>query len=162
VPIPTFEVPDREQRIRSLTERLADPHQDSRGERDREPSGVLDRAEAHGGDLVGGAVMRQALLGEPLRPLLEHQSHGRGDLLESRHLLPRHDARVQMRQKARLLDHRDRGRANVVERRGEAALLEPCARLRVPILWPIAECEEGLGAAGAPARLRDLHDLLGR
>ena len=52
VPVAPMQLADREQRRRTFGEGLADPHEDPRGERDRQAPGVLDHAESNGGNLV--------------------------------------------------------------------------------------------------------------
>ena len=74
-------------------------------------------------------------------------------MLQAGDLLVAHDARVEVGQQARLLDHADRHRAQVVERRVEAALVEPVAGDRVAVLGPVAEREERLRSP-APAPVR--------
>ncbi len=119
VPIPSLQPADGEERFGALPERLSDADEDARREGDGEPSGVLDGAQADRRDLVGRAVMRHAPLREPVGRLLQHQPHGRRDVLEPCHLLPRHDPRVEVREQPGLLDDPDGDGANVVQRRRE-------------------------------------------
>ena len=67
-----------------------------------------------------------------------------------------------MRQQPGLLDHADRGRANVLERGAVTTFLEPGSRDRVPLLRPVPQREQRFLAAEAPPCLGDRHDLLGR
>ena len=84
------------------------------------------------------------------------------DVLQARHVLPRHHAGVQVRQQPGLLDDPDGGRPHVLERRGVAARRQPLARVRVAVLGAVAQGEQRLLALLPPARLGDGHDLLGR
>ena len=64
VVVAAVQVADREERRRALARGLADPDEDPGGERDREPPGVLDRAQPHRRHLVGRPVVRAAGLGQ--------------------------------------------------------------------------------------------------
>jgi hypothetical protein len=158
--VAAVELADREERLSALAWGLADADEDAGRERDGQATGVLDRPQAHGRLLVGRAEVRSAPGGQPLGRRLQHQPHRGAHVLESGHLLPGHDARIQVRQQARLLDHSDRDRAKVLERRPVAALGEPCPCDRIAVLRPVAEREQRLLAAGPPARVGDGHDLL--
>ena len=160
VPVPTMHLSNGEQRLGPLAMRLADPDQDPRCEGDRQAAGILERAQPHGGDLVGRAEVRSAALREPLRRGLEHDAHRGAHVLQAGHLLPRHDAGVQVREQARLLDHADRRGSHVVERRCEPSLLEPRPRRRVSLLGAVAEGEQRLLAAEPPTGLGDGDHLL--
>jgi hypothetical protein len=162
VAVPPVEVADREERRGTLRRRLSDADEDAGRERDRETTRVLDRADPHRRDLVRRAVVRHPTFHQSLARLLEHQAHRRGHVLEPRQVLVRHHAGVEVREQSRLLDHADRHRPDVVERRVVAAVLEPLARDGVSILGLVAEREERLLASGRPAGLGDRDDLLRR
>ncbi len=139
VAVPPVQVTDREQRLGPLTIRLADAHEDAGGERHRETTGVLDRAQAHGGNLVGRAEVRAALAAEAIARALEHEAHRGAHVLEPRDLLVGHDAGIQVRQQSRPLDDPDRDRAHVVEGGAVPPLLEPFAGDLVSILGSVAQ-----------------------
>src|SRR5205085_7720864 len=103
VAVPAMEVADREERLRAFGFRLPDADEDPGRERDREPPRVLDRSQSHPGVLVRRPEVGTAPLREPAGGALEHQPHRRGDVLEARHLLPAHDAGIEMWQQAGLL-----------------------------------------------------------
>ena len=69
------------------------------------------------------------------------------DRLEPVHLLPRHHAGVQVREQSGLLEHPDRHRADVGQRRVVALLVEPLPGLGPAVLGPVAEGEQRLQAA---------------
>jgi hypothetical protein len=162
VTVPAVQVADREHRPGAFARVLADPHEDARGERDRQAAGVLDRPQTNGRTLVRRAEVRPTLLRESIRRRLEHQAHRRAHLSQPGELLVAHDAGVQVRQETGLLDHADGGRAHVLERRGVPAGAEPAARDLVPILRPVAQGEEGLLARPLPASSRDREHVLRR
>ena len=134
VAVPPMNLAKRQERLRSLPRGFADPDQDARRERDRETPRVLDRSQAHPRHLVGGAEVRSSAGGEPVRRRLQHDSHRRAHVLEARHLLPRHHAGIEVRQQSGLLDHADRYRAQVVQRRGVSAFVQPRARCGITLL----------------------------
>ena len=142
---------DREDRLRPLGEVLADADQQSGGERDRQPAGVLEHPQPDRRVLVGRAVVGLALLREqPGRGGLQHHPHRRRDRLEPVQLLPRHDAGVEVRQQAGLLEHPDRHRPHVGQRRVVALLVEPLPRLGPAVLGPVAQGEQRLQAPQLP------------
>src|SRR5207244_8979166 len=61
------EVADGEEGLGALASRLPDADEDAGGKGDREPARVLDRAQADGGNLVGGPEVSTTLAGEPFR-----------------------------------------------------------------------------------------------
>ena len=126
----------------------------------RPASSIVRRRTA--GTLSGEPWWALPGLGEPVRGGLEHQPHRRAHLLQPRELLVGHHPGVEVREQSRLLDHADRDRAHVLERRGVAALVEPGARHGVPVLGPVAEREQRLLAPRPPPRLGDRDDLVGR
>ena len=65
-----------------------------------------------------------------------------------------------MRKQPGLLEHPARAPGEVLERRRAPERRELVARRPVPRLGPVAEREERLGAAGRPARARDLEHLV--
>ncbi len=105
--------------------------------------------------------MRAGLVDLPRRRL-EHHPHRRGDGLEPLQLGPGHDARVEVRQQAGLLEHPDGHRPDVVEGRVVARRVEPLAGLRPAVLGPVAEGEERLLAAERRALAGDGENLVGR
>ena len=142
VPVAPVEVADREHGLGAFPRVLSDPHEDARGERDREAAGVLDRPQPHGRMLVGRAEVRPSPPGQAVRGRLQHQPHRCADVPQPRELLVGHDAGVQVREEAGLLDHADRRCADVLERRAEPAGREPPSRDLVPLLRPVTEGEQ--------------------
>src|SRR6185437_13851507 len=112
--------------------------------------------------LVGRAEMRTSARGQTLRGGLEHQTERDAHAPQLPHVLARHDARVEMREQARLLQHRlgctgqvfDGG---VAAESGQLVASRAVAQLRL-----VPEGEEGFAAAGSRARTRDLEDFLNR
>ena len=153
---------DREDRLRPLRKRLADPDQDAGRERDVQPAGVLEHTQPHRRVLVGRAVVGPAPLGEqPRRGGLEHHPHRRRHRLEPVELLPGHHPRVEVRQQPGLLQHPDRHRPHVVQGRVVALLVEPLPGPRPAVLGSVAEGEQRLGAAQLGAPPGDVEHLVG-
>ena len=153
--------PDRQQGVDPLGGGLADPDEDAGGERHGQASRVLEHPEPDGGVLVGAAEVRAGRLGpQPRRGGLQHHPHRRGDRLEALDLLPAHDAGVEVREQARLLQHRDGAGPDVGQRVVVAALVEPLPGLGPAVLGPVAEGEQGLLAARRGAVAGDLQHLL--
>ena len=73
----------------------------------------------------------------------------------------RHHAGVQVRQQPGLLQHPDRHRPHVVQRRVVAALVEPLAGLVPPRLGTVAEREKRFLAAQFGTAAGDVEDLVG-
>ena len=152
----------REDRLGPLGEGLADADEQAGGEGDREAAGVLEDPQPDGGVLVGGAEVGLALgLEQPARGGLEHHPHRGRDRLEPVHLLPRHDAGVEVGQQPGLLEHPHRHRADVGERGVVALRVEPLPGLGPAVLGPVAEGEQRLEAAQLGALAGDLEDLVG-
>ena len=81
-------------------------------------AGVLEHPQPDGRILVRGAEVRLARLGpQPLRRRLQHHPHRRRDRLEPLQLRPGHHAGVEVRQQPGLLEHPDRHRPHVAQRR---------------------------------------------
>ena len=92
-----------------LGQRLADADQDAGGERHADPAGVVEHPQPDRRLLVRRAVVRAARLRpQPGRGGLQHHAHARRDRLEPLQLGPAQHARVEVRQQAGLLQHRDR------------------------------------------------------
>ena len=118
-------------------------------------------AETDGGDLVRRSEVRAAALGDSRSEEVSSIIPIDGaHLLQARHLLVGHDAGVEVREQARLLDHADGRGPDVLERRAVPAFGEPVARHRVALLRAVAEREQRLLAPEPPAGLGDRHDLL--
>ena len=73
----------------------------------------------------------------------------------------RHHAGIQVRQQPGLLEHADRHRAHVVQRRVVAALVQPLPGLVPARLRPIAEREKRFLATQFSAAAGDVEDLVG-
>ena len=163
VPELARDLPQREDALRPLGEGLADAHEQTGGERDVQPPGVLQHPHPHCRILVGAAVVRLALLLEqaPRRGLEHHPHRGRHGL-QPVHLRPAHHPGVEVRQESGLLEHQDRHGAHVLQRRLVARLGQPRLRLRPPVLRPVAEGEQRLLAAHRRTGSGDLQHLVGR
>ncbi len=148
-----------EQRVDPLLAGLADADQDAARERDRELTREPDRLEAAGGHLVGRGPVGATLLGQPLGDGLEHDPHRCGDRPQHGELVPAHDAGIQVRQQARLVQHELRAARKVLECRGAAARGELPARHGVAKLRLVTEREQRLRAAGGCACTGDLEHL---
>ena len=112
--------------------------------------------------LVRAAVVGQALgLEQPPRRGLQHHAHRRRHRLEPGQLRPAHHAGVQVRQQPGLLEHPDRHRPHVVQRRVVATLVEPLPGLVPPRLRPVTEREQRLLATQFGTATRHVEDLVG-
>ena len=160
VSVPEVRVGDRAQRVEPLLPRLADPDQDPRRERDALGAGGVERGEPRGRKLVRRAEVRAAATGEALRRRLEHRPHRHGERPQRAHVLPGQDARVQVRQQARLLEHGRGGAGEVLERRRAPELRQLLAGGAVPQLRLVAEREQRLAAAGGGSGAGDLQHLV--
>ena len=133
------------------------------GEGNLLPPGFGQGLEPHRRQLVRRPVVRAALLGEPCRRALEHQSHRRRHGPEHRHLIGAHAARVDMRQQAGAVAHRGgrRARHNAAcsQSRGSSS---HCARRAIPQFGTLAEREQSLLAAELRALRGDRNRFLDR
>ena len=156
------DVPERQQRLEALPPRLADADQDAGGERHlrlaREPDGL----EAARRQLVRRAVMRHALFTEPVRGALQHDAHRGRDAAKLRKLSGRHQAGIEVRQQAGLLEYQLRHRLQIVERRFVAEFGQRLPRRAVAPFRLVAQGEQRLLAAGRCARPRNIQHLLRR
>ena len=138
---------DGEQRLDAFQARLADADENAGGEGHPRPSGIGQRLQAHGGNLVRRAVVRHALLGEPLGCGFQHDAHGGRDGPQLGDLRRRHVARVQVRQQPGFLEHGLGGVAQVVEGRRVAVLGQPLPRRPIAQFGLFAQGEERFLAA---------------
>ena len=161
VAVALVQVAQREQRLDALAARLADADQDAARVRDREAPGAVDRVQAHLGQLVGRAEVRPAALRQARARGLEHDPLRGADLAQGEQLVVVEDARIGVRQQARLAQHEPGAVRQVGGGRGEAEPLELLARRPVAQLGLVAEREQRLVAAGAAARLGDREHLVG-
>ncbi len=162
VAVACVRVCDREQRVEPLLPRLADPDQDPRRERDARGAGRVERGEPRGRELVGRAEVRAAAPREPLRRRLEHRPHRERERAERADVVAREHAGVQVRQQARLVEHRLGGAGEVLQRRRAAERRQLLARRAVAQLRLVAEREQRLAAAGGGAGAGDLQHLVER
>ena len=163
VPMAPVDRTDGEERIDALLIRLADADEDAGREGNRQATRVLEDLQADARLLVGAAEVGSAGGGpQTLGGGLEHHPHAGRDGSESTHLLPRHHARIEVRQQPGLLEDPDRHRAHVGERVGVPRLVEPLASRGPAILGPIAEGEESLSASEGNSAAGDVEDLIGR
>ncbi len=162
VPVLQVQGADRKQGLDPLLASLPDSDQDTRGERDRQATRVLDGLEPHGRHLVRGTVVGHALLAQAVTRRLQHHTHRGAHLLEPGHVLPGHRPGVDVRQQAGLLDHPDGDGPEVVQRTAVSARLQPLPGNRVALLRLLAEREERLLAAGLPPGLGDGDHLVRR
>jgi hypothetical protein len=160
VAVALVQVADRSERLEPLLARLSDPDQDSRGERDPELAGEADRFQAPLGELVRGAVVRHAPLGEPRRGRLEHDPLRGRDRAQEGQLLARHDAGVHVWEESGFGEHELAHAGEVLNGRLTAELGELLARGAVAALRLVPEREERLVAAGLGTRARDLEHLV--
>ena len=162
VAVARVRVGDRAQRVEPLLPRLADPDQDPRRERDALRAGGVDGGEPHGRELVGRAEVRAAAAREPFRRRLQHRPHRERVRAERADVVARQHAGVQVRQQARLVEHRLGGAGEVLERRRAAERGQLLARRPVPQLRLVAEREQRLAAAGGRAGAGDVQNLVER
>ena len=152
----------RQQRLDALAPRLADADQDAGGEGNPRFARKPDGFETPRGQLVRRAVMRHALLAEPVRGAFQHDAHRGRDAAQFRQLRRRHQARIEMRQQAGLLEDQPRHGLQIVERRFVAELRERLPRRAVAPLRLVAQGEQRFLAAGRRARPCNLKHLLRR
>lgn len=158
-----LDAPELEEGVGALLVALADADEDAGGEGDVGAVSVLQDAQADGGLLVGRAVVRAARLGpQPGRGGLQHHAERGRDGLEPLEVGPAHDARVEVREQARLLQDADGHGPDVGEGVVVPVGVEPFAGLGPAVLGPVAEGEQGFLAAECGALAGDLHHLVGR
>ena len=152
--VPPVESRDRLERLETVRRRLADPEQEPGRERDPAAPRCLDRREAR-----RGVLARRALVRLHPRRRLEHQPHARVHLGEQLELLLVEHPRVRVRQEP-AIDGLETEPAAVLEdgSLADGGELGPEAR---HLLRPLAEGEEGLGAARAGAVVENGRDLAG-
>lgn len=161
--VPLVRVADRDQRRCTVARRFADADQDAGGEGHAlSPRGV-DHGEPHGRVLVGRAEMHlPGFLEQPARGRLEHHAHRRGGGPQHPQLFRAHDARVGVRQQPGLGRHQARDVRDVLDRRCEPVLVEPCARFGPAVLGPVSQGQQHLFAAHRLALPHDSEHLFGR
>ena len=163
VPVPLRRGPDLADRVDPLGVVLADAQQHAGGERDGGAPGVLQHPQPDGGLLVRGAEVRAAgLRPQPGRRRLQHHAHRGGDRLEPLDLLPGQHARVEVGEQPGLLQHPDRHRPQVAQRRVEAVRVQPLGGDRPAVLGAVAEGEQRLLAAHRRAGAGDVEHLVRR
>ncbi len=107
--------------------------------------------------------MRAAGLGPQAgRGGLQHHAHGRRDGLEALEVRPGHDAGVEVREEARLLQDADRDGADVGDRVVVPVRVQPFPGLGPAFLGLVAEGDEGFLAAEGGALARDVEHLVRR
>ena len=150
------------QRLDPLLARLADADQDARGEGHLRLARGLERGEPQRRHLVRRAVVGAAALAQPLGRAFEHDAHRDRRLAQLREIGRVHQAGIEVRQQAGLLEDQRAHRREIVERRGIAHRRERLGGGLPLQLGLVAQGEQRLGAAGRLARARDLEHLLGR
>ena len=137
---------------------VADADQDPGGERDVQLAGGIERGQAAGRVLVGGAAVGLEVGGQGL----DHHALAGRDRAQLRQLVGVEGAGIGVGEEAGLLQDEATGVGEVVHRRGEPVVVEPLAGQRVPQLGALAQGEERLVAPGRLAGPGDGQDLLGR
>jgi LPPG:FO 2-phospho-L-lactate transferase len=152
---------DREQRLGPLLERLPDADQHAGRERNGAPPGVLEHPQADVRVLVRAAEVRlAALLEQPPGGRLQHHPHRGRHRLQPLEFLPGQDAGVEVREQPGLLQHPDRHRPHVAERRVVAVGVQPLPSRRPSVLRLVTEGEQRLFAAEVGAAAGDLENLV--
>ncbi len=162
VSVPPVEAGDRFERLEPLLPRLADADQDSGREGDGQLAGEPDGLQPGLGELVGRAVMGHTLLREPQRGRLQHQPHRGRHGPQQEHVLPRHDAGVEVGEEARFGDDEVGHPREVGDRRLAAELCKLLACSAVAELGLVPEGEERLVAACLGPGTRDGEHLVRR
>ena len=157
-----MQIADRHQRFQPLRARFADADQDAGGERHRQFAGEAHHLQPHRGRLVGRAVMHAARLAQTLAARFQHDALAGRHLAQRRDLLARHDAGIDVRQQAGLLQHQRAHLAQVADRRLVPQRRQCLARGAVAQFRLVAQGEQRLGAAGRGAGAGDRQHLLGR
>ena len=160
VAVALVQVAQRDQRLDALAPRLSDADQDAARVRDRQAPGAVDRVQAHVGQLVGRAEVRPAALRQAPARRLEHDALRRADLAQGEQLVVVENARVGVREQARLTQHEAGAVRQVGRGRGEAEPVELVARRPVAQLGLVAEREQGLVAPRKPAGVGDREHLV--
>ena len=162
VSVATVRVPQSQQGVGAVADRLADPHEDAGRERNAVDAGFLDHPKPDVGILVGGPIVHLSRGLEQLaRRRLEHHAHRWSCRAQPLKFVGAHDAGVQMREHAGLGRDEAGDVRDVVEGRGETVLVEPTASLGPSFLGAVAEREQSLLAALALAGAGDGEHLLG-
>ena len=131
VPVGIVGVAQREQGLDPLLAGLADADEDTGGKRHRLLAGEAQRLQPDRRPLVGRAMVRPALGGEPLRRALQHHALRGRDRAQHAQVAPAQHARIEMRQQRCLLQHQRRHGREVGERALVAEGREALARRAV-------------------------------
>jgi hypothetical protein len=134
---------------------LADAHQHARRERDGQLAGGLE-----GGQPPGRRLVRGPAVGVELGQGLDHHPLADGHGPEAGQLVAREGPGVGVGQEPGLVEHEPAHGGQVPDRVLVAVPVEPGPGGGVAQLGPLAEGEEGLGAAGVGAGAGDGEDLL--
>ena len=162
VAVRAMQVAQRDKRLDPFRAGLADADQDAGSERHLGLACGFQRREPERRNLVGRAEVRPAALAETLGRRLEHDAHRDRRLAQLREIRRVHQAGIEVRQQAGLLEDQRAHCRQIVERRGVAHRRELLGG-RLPLeLGLVAQGEQRLGAAGGLACARDLEHLLGR
>ena len=119
-------------------------------------------ASRSAGTLSGAPIVGTAALAQPLGRAFEHDAHRDRRLAQAREVGRVHQAGIEVRQQAGLLEDQRAHRREIVERRGIAHRRQRLGGGLPLQLGLVAQGEQRLGAAGRLARARDLEHLLGR
>ena len=156
----SMQLADRQQRLDALAARLADADQDAGGERNLGLAGAIEGVQAHGRHLVGGAVVRHALLGEALRDRLQHDAHAGRDRPQHGDLCIGHGAGIQVWQQAGFAEHALGNVVQILEGGLEAELRQRLAGSAITQLRAFTEGEQRLLATQFGSLSGDLQYLV--
>ena len=156
------QIANRDQRLDPLRARLADADQQAGGEGHAGFTGRRDRGQPGGGLLVRRSVMRPPFATKPIGRAFEHQAHRCAVRAQRGIVARRHQAGIQVRQQAGLVDHGAGGLCQIGERRRVAQRGERVARGVVARFRPVAERKQCLAASHPLAAARDLQHLIER
>ena len=160
--VPRMNFPDRQQRLDALQTALADADQDAGGKGNRRLAGETQGFQPDRRALVGRAVMRHALLAQPLGQALNHQPLRNRYRAQRLYVGRRQGAGIEVRQQAGLGMHQLGHGGEIGKCRRMAQFLELAARRRIAQLRLVAEREQRLHAARLGAIAGEAENLVRR
>ena len=148
---------DRLKCLDAVTTVFPDSYEDPRREGDGQATGGFEGLQAAARLLVRCAPMAVQVRSERL----QHHSLGGGDPAHCRELVDVQGAGIGVGEQARLVQHQLGHLGQQVHGRGVSVAFQPVGGDRVTQFRTLAECEEGLVAAGGGSSPGDVEDLLG-
>ncbi|CAB4874029.1 unannotated protein [freshwater metagenome] len=148
---------DDPQRVEAVSPALADTHEDSRGERDRQSTGGLKCRKASLRTLVRSTPMALQFAIQRF----EHHALACRAGPQDREFVVVQRPRVRVGQQPGCLEHQLAHRCEVVHRRRITTLGQPRCRCRIAVLRSLAEREQRLVTTASRSCAGDLEHLFG-